>query len=665
MAFKSRHLTPLSHLAISVLLVLMLSTMVGALTASQADEVDLTSGRGASSGSYPWASFKGDLNNSGNSVGSAPGTDNLLWVFDTGDEVYSSPSVANGNLFIGSRNGKVYCLNQSTGEPVWEFATGTGYMYGVVSAPSIVNGMVFFGSNNDVVYALPEVDPNGDGLIAEQEVLWSYATDDEIYSSPAVADGLVLIGSNDGHLYALDMMDGSLVWKYDAGEAIYSSPAVADGLVFFGTGPCEGSGQARLFSLDIGSGELVWSYPLEDSVTASPIVWQERLYIGGVDGHLYAFDADPSNDEDEGLDDNGAKYDLLWAYDIGDFIYGSASVDNGSVYIGALDGRVHCLDAVTGTHIWNFTTGNDIYGSPALADGKLYIGSIDGKLYCLNATDGELIWDHVTGYAEYGISSSPAIAYGNVFVGACDGMVYAFGDPALQPLDIELSAEVTSLAGGSRTMIFLSVSNGTTPIQGASVEFSVDRGEFSVSSGLTDANGNLSTLFIAPTVYYGRMFEIEVLAQYESARGRGSLSILVEPAGQLLSLSISAREPLLNQDERTRLIVQVLDGIEPVEGARVTLTSEDGKLLNANGTTNSQGQLTVTYQAPRVSSSQSYTVHALVEKSGYVTASAQCEVMVEAKPDEEDLWRDLMVTLIISMAIMIATTLFVRFRGVR
>jgi eukaryotic-like serine/threonine-protein kinase len=57
--------------------------------------------------------------------------------------------VANGVVYIGSTNGKVYALNAATGAKLWIFTTGAS----VYSSPAVVNGMVYVGSNDGNLYA--------------------------------------------------------------------------------------------------------------------------------------------------------------------------------------------------------------------------------------------------------------------------------------------------------------------------------------------------------------------------------------------------------------------------------------------------------------------------------------------------------------------------------
>jgi len=128
-----------------------------------------------------WPMFHHDLQNTGYTT--SPSTNNVLWSYPTGDEVFSSLAVAEGYVFVGSWDKKVYCLRASDGS-----------------------------------------------------LIWSYPTGDEVFSSPAVAEGYVFVGSDDHNVYCLDASDGSLIWSYGTGWSVDSSPAVADGKVLVGGG---------------------------------------------------------------------------------------------------------------------------------------------------------------------------------------------------------------------------------------------------------------------------------------------------------------------------------------------------------------------------------------------------------------------------------------------
>jgi outer membrane protein assembly factor BamB len=116
--------------------------------------------------------------------------------------VFSSPAVANGVVYVGSEDGKLYAFNAAgttncsgapkTCSPLWSASAGTS----VDSSPAVANGVVYVGSIDGNMYAF-DVGTGGP--------LWSATTGDVVASSPAVADGVVYVGSSDGKLYAFGL----------------------------------------------------------------------------------------------------------------------------------------------------------------------------------------------------------------------------------------------------------------------------------------------------------------------------------------------------------------------------------------------------------------------------------------------------------------------------
>ena len=108
-------------------------------------------------------------------------------------------------------------------ELVWTFKTDVRNV-GFVSSPAIADGVVYVGSEDGRLYAL-------DAATGQEK--WSLKTDGEVYSSPAVAGGMVYVGSGDGRLDALDAETGQEKWSFKTDGEVYSSPAVAGGVVYF------------------------------------------------------------------------------------------------------------------------------------------------------------------------------------------------------------------------------------------------------------------------------------------------------------------------------------------------------------------------------------------------------------------------------------------------
>jgi outer membrane protein assembly factor BamB len=65
---------------------------------------------------------------------------------------------------------------------------------GIFSSPTVADGVVYVGSNDGRVYSL---------RAADGTVRWSVSTRGDVTASPAVVDGTVFIGSLDGGVYAI------------------------------------------------------------------------------------------------------------------------------------------------------------------------------------------------------------------------------------------------------------------------------------------------------------------------------------------------------------------------------------------------------------------------------------------------------------------------------
>ena len=68
-------------------------------------------------------------------------------------------------------------------------------------------------------------------------------------------------------------------------------------------------------------------------------------------------------------------------------------ISGGRVYFGStVDHRMYCVDSQSGEVVWSHYTEGPIRLAPSLAHGNVYFGSDDGKVYCLNALTGQPVW---------------------------------------------------------------------------------------------------------------------------------------------------------------------------------------------------------------------------------------------------------------------------------
>jgi len=308
-----------------------------------------TVGRLRSNWSYPSSGTPSVVQNeiyfgSGNTIYALKANGQPAWQYTAGGSVANGVAVADGRLYAGSGDYKIYALSAQTGKLLWQYKTGSY----VVSPPVVTDGAVYAGSDDNSVYALNA---------ATGHLIWKYTTNGPIQFTPSVANGIVYIGSADGNLYAVSADTGELVWSY-ATTANYnlSTPALANGVVYVA------SADNNLYALDSSNGNLLWKFNLgAPSDGALAAVANGVVYLGSGDaGVFYAV--------------NGNTGAMLWKYTTTDPVYSASAVANGVVYFGAGDQNFYALDASSGKLLWRYTTGG-YFPSGVVTNGKVYLAA--------------------------------------------------------------------------------------------------------------------------------------------------------------------------------------------------------------------------------------------------------------------------------------------------
>jgi outer membrane protein assembly factor BamB len=295
-----------------------------------------------------------------------------VWQYSLPAPVSSSPDVANGVVYFGTEapNSTIYAIDEYIGEPRWLVPLGGGGgggSGGVLSSPAVADNLVFVGTLDGYFYCLNAT---------SGAPVWDYYYGVPIVSSPAVADGEVFFAAG-STLYAREEFHGGLLWASSLdGSAIVSSPAVVDGRVFIGT-TGGGGGGGGLYALSETSGLPLWSDLGLGNVSSSPAVDSlNGLVIVGAGTNVECVR------ETSGT----IVWTYSTAYPIGlssPSVAGNGLVYVGSHG----NGCVYCLNETTtlpsGQRVWVFFTGGPIDSSPAISGGHLFIGSADGKEYCL------------------------------------------------------------------------------------------------------------------------------------------------------------------------------------------------------------------------------------------------------------------------------------------
>ena len=258
----------------------------------------------------------------GNVYAADAATGVLQWKFATKDVVHASPAVVGNTVYIGSFDSNLYAIDADSGQQRWMFAAGQDDVIhnqvGFQSSPAVDGGVVYVGCRDAHVYAI-------DAATGRKK--WDYPTSKSwVNTTPAVRDGLVWAATSDSsRLMALDARTGRLRHNLDVKGYMFSSPAIAGDVVY------AGDHNGSVYAVDARAGKMLWEFRTEAAK-------RDPLKLLTEDGHLNreAIFAPVFGDfQDMYVDE--LRFSTIGA------IVSSPAIDKGRLYIGSLDGNLYAL----------------------------------------------------------------------------------------------------------------------------------------------------------------------------------------------------------------------------------------------------------------------------------------------------------------------------------
>jgi outer membrane protein assembly factor BamB len=266
-----------------------------------------------------------------------PASGQTLWNIPAEGLIVPAPVYADGVVYFGSDEGKLYAVSVETRSirPGWPFQTDSA----IWASPLVVNGRVYLPSMDHYLYCL-DADTG--------ELLWKTQLGGAMAASPTLdaETGILYVGAFDGKVYAVDAETGDVVRGFDfqAENWIWSKPLLADGQLFVT------SLDGKLYALDPASGAVISPYPYnsadlsgkDDTVRADPIQVGERVVVAAQSGRVIAV--------------QNAQQQWYWPSGTPNAeILTTPVLGEGIVYSVLMNGQVQSLDAETGVPGWTFT----------------------------------------------------------------------------------------------------------------------------------------------------------------------------------------------------------------------------------------------------------------------------------------------------------------------
>jgi len=398
----------------------------------------------------------------------------VKWVFPTAGDVYGTPSVVHGVVYVGDTSGTFYAL-RSSGAIVWTANVGSP----ITDSALVTNQMVIFGDLAGNIHGLNRIDG---------KKAWSVRPNPDnnptvaIFGSPILVGGQVVVGisSNElagketfrGSVVRLDPNTGEIVWhryvinddersRGAFGASIWSTPTydAETDLIYVTTGnnyseppppePPTETGDAFI-ALKGATGDIVWKRQIvqgdvegriEADIGDSPQVYRlatGRKVVGAGEKKIGVYSVLDAQNGD-------VLQQIRVVPDCTDSLglFADSAISDGVVFVNGVNclipakppfvpptGVVAALKSDGSQKLWEFTSlFAPVLSGVAVANGVVYAhtSGLYGTLYAFDAKTGRVL----AGVLTSGGISGPSISHGRIYVGT--GTKFASGFGLLPP----------------------------------------------------------------------------------------------------------------------------------------------------------------------------------------------------------------------------------------
>lgn len=316
-------------------------------------------------------------------------------VGDGVDDFYSrlSPVVAYGKLFAADRTGTIVALEPTTGDRIWRTRVSKknpkrtlwnlyGLFAGQISAKvsgglSAAYQTVFLGTEDGVVYALDE---------STGDIKWQTTIGGEIVAAPAIDSGIVVVNTVSGTLFGLDSESGEIKWQNDSDVPPLtirgvSAPAAAAG------GAIVGLANGRLRVSIIDSGMTAWEQVIAKptgatelerivDIDSKPLVFGPTLFVVSYAGSLASVDLRNGN--------------VIWTREYASFR--DLSIQGNRIFVTDNNGNLYAIDRRNGVELWsNGQLRQRNLTAPTVTDEFVVVGDKFGYVHYFTQDEGKYV----------------------------------------------------------------------------------------------------------------------------------------------------------------------------------------------------------------------------------------------------------------------------------
>ncbi len=357
----------------------------------------------------------------------------VLWQ-NTAVKGTSSPTYADGKLYVNDGKAVLHRLDAATGTEEWQAKIDPHPLAGGFSSPVVAGGRVIVGSaSTEEVVAKDSASFRGSLVAFDASTgaeIWRHYTVEppfngvSIWSTPSVDEALGLVYASTGNnyigeasgtsdsIFAVDLATGALKWNRQLSTGdVFTIQAAKSPDSDFGTNPmlidvtidgaprnlvAAGQKSGMFWALDRESGEIVWSRKASGGSALIGGVFNngafdgQRIIIAGNTGKSTGAGSEPSakgSATSALMALNPANGDVLWERQLPAWVWAPITIANGVGFVSA-DSEIQAFDVATGAILYRLKTAGTIASGAAIADGHVIFGS--GLAYLGTTNDNTL-----------------------------------------------------------------------------------------------------------------------------------------------------------------------------------------------------------------------------------------------------------------------------------
>ena len=352
---------------------------------------------------------------------------------------WSGAVVQDDKLFIGNIDGNLVRFDAATGnlDNSWRYPSGDGlgamYSDAVVIGDNIYGiGYTCKGDNCDGEIFGLNLDSGtsvwgGNGLQLKTKLVGAIGVSGDTFFV-----GTTALSEEDddpkGYIYAFDSTPGASVltkWRIPLDGNSFSGVAVDGDTAFIATMA------GTLYAIDISDSDfsdpesrIKWTFTAEGAIAGPILALSGNLYFGDLASNAYkiSISSRPTTSSFEDVNTGSGE----WKFNAGAWVWAMPVIEDGVVYVSALDGSIHAVNDSDGSEKWSAEIEGQIVSSPTLFDRKrgdtreraLAVPSGEKNVWVISVIDGRELGVFVT---DGPVKATPLVHGDNLYVHALNG----------------------------------------------------------------------------------------------------------------------------------------------------------------------------------------------------------------------------------------------------